>query len=308
MGFTNEQIASLEAPLARKHVKGRNQGGRQVSYIEGWHVIAEANRIFGFDGWDRTTEHLERLVEPYQDQKGNWRVAFGAKVKVRVYASDRFQHWVTREGSGYGSGIARDLGDAYESAIKEAETDAMKRALMTFGNPFGLALYDKEQAHVSDEPRDAAPAAPPRQASAAQVGGAPPAPPAASIRERAAPQPPNFERPKSREEAAQDFIKPGPSEVRPASRHIQQEKREPKYFAPEPAVRETLPPNDAEAVLNTLRLEMSKIRASGDLVEWAKKSTVRDMVDMLPDDAAHGFREEYKTRLAELRLAVVGAG
>ena len=27
----------------------------------------------------------------------------------------------------------------------------MKRALMTFGDPFGLALYDKERAHVVDE-------------------------------------------------------------------------------------------------------------------------------------------------------------
>lgn len=32
---------------------------------------------------------------------------------------------------------------------KEAETDAMKRALMTFGNPFGLALYDKRQREVT---------------------------------------------------------------------------------------------------------------------------------------------------------------
>jgi hypothetical protein len=42
-----------------------------------------------------------------------------------------------------------DLGQAHESALKEAETDAMKRALMTFGNPFGLALYDKRQRQVS---------------------------------------------------------------------------------------------------------------------------------------------------------------
>src|SRR5262249_13193550 len=34
--------------------------------------------------------------------------------------------------------------------VKEAETDAMKRALMTFGNPFGLALYDKDQTNVAD--------------------------------------------------------------------------------------------------------------------------------------------------------------
>ena len=25
------------------------------SYIEGWHVIAEANRIFGYNSWDRQT-------------------------------------------------------------------------------------------------------------------------------------------------------------------------------------------------------------------------------------------------------------
>ncbi len=39
-------------------------------------------------------------------------------------------------------------GEAHESAIKEAETDATKRALTTFGNPFGLALYDKERKGV----------------------------------------------------------------------------------------------------------------------------------------------------------------
>src|SRR3546814_4942354 len=40
------------------------------------------------------------------------------------------------------------VGQAHESAIKESETDAMKRALMTFGNQFGLALYDKTRANV----------------------------------------------------------------------------------------------------------------------------------------------------------------
>ena len=51
---------------------------------------------------------------------------------------------VCREASGSGHGIGATPGTAHESAIKEAETDAMKRALITFGNPFGLALYDPE--------------------------------------------------------------------------------------------------------------------------------------------------------------------
>ncbi len=48
----------------------------------------------------------------------------------------------------HGSGRCVSPVDAHELALKAAETDAMKRALSTFGNPFGLALYDKEQAGV----------------------------------------------------------------------------------------------------------------------------------------------------------------
>ena len=35
-----------------------------------------------------------------------------------------------------------------EDCIKAAETDATKRAFVTFGNVFGLALYDREQRNV----------------------------------------------------------------------------------------------------------------------------------------------------------------
>lgn len=152
MTFSAEQKAALSAKLDGAHVRQRTQGGRQVSYIEGWQAIAEANRIFGFDGWDRETAEIKLLGEreckigkpPYE--KDGWRVAYMARVRVVVFVSD--QRCVVREGCGYGSGIDADLGAAHESALKEAETDAMKRALMTFGNPFGLALYDKEQENV----------------------------------------------------------------------------------------------------------------------------------------------------------------
>ena len=72
-----------------------------------------------------------------------------------------------REGSGAGHGIDADLGQAHESAIKEAETDAMKRALMTFGNPFGLALYDKQQREVSSSITTLQPAVKPQLQSQA---------------------------------------------------------------------------------------------------------------------------------------------
>jgi hypothetical protein len=74
-----------------------------------------------------------------------WGVSYVARIKLNVGG-------VCREGVGAGHGIDADLGLAHESAIKEAATDAMKRAAMTFGNPFGLALYDKDQRAVEDAP------------------------------------------------------------------------------------------------------------------------------------------------------------
>jgi DNA recombination protein Rad52 len=149
MSFSDLQKQLLDAPLSRTHVKQRSQAGRQLSYIEGWTAIAEANRIFGFDGWTRETVEIkcvsEREREIGQQKRPGWGVSYIAKVRVIAQG-------VAREGVGAGHGIDVDAGQAHESAIKEAETDAMKRALMTFGNPFGLALYDKEQANVADEP------------------------------------------------------------------------------------------------------------------------------------------------------------
>ena len=54
-GFSREQISALAAPLDRAKVQQREQGRSRVSYLEGWQLIAEANRIFGFDGWQRQT-------------------------------------------------------------------------------------------------------------------------------------------------------------------------------------------------------------------------------------------------------------
>lgn len=150
MSFSPNQIDMLNAPLPADKVSERKQAGQTLSFIEGWHAIAEANRIFGHDGWDSETA-LSRLGEPEQVD-GKWRVRFMAQVTIRVRTDDEN---IVRQGVGYGSGIARDLGDAYEGAIKEAETDGRKRALMTFGWPFGLALYDKSREHVAAAPKPA---------------------------------------------------------------------------------------------------------------------------------------------------------
>jgi DNA recombination protein Rad52 len=163
LGFSPEQLAALAAPLDRAKVRQREQGRSRVSYLEGWQVIAEANRIFGFDGWQRQTIAVRCVAQAERtigrEQKPGWGVTYTARVRITVTAGGLTP--LVREGTGAGHGIDADLGQAHESAIKEAETDAMKRALMTFGNPFGLALYDKQQREVTSS-ATTAPIASPR--------------------------------------------------------------------------------------------------------------------------------------------------
>ena len=143
MGFSDRQVKALGTKLNGKHVKTREVRGKTLSYVEGWHVIDEANRVFGFDAWDRQTLQTRCVWEG--TSKGLQNCSYVARVRVRVRAGKTV---VIREGSGFGNGRGSVPGEAHEVAIKEAETDAMKRALSTFGNPFGLALYDKQQRGV----------------------------------------------------------------------------------------------------------------------------------------------------------------
>ena len=118
MTFTEKQIQQLSEPILAKNVEERDAGwgkDNKLAYVEGWHVIDEANRIFGFGGWN--SETIETTCVNNEPRA----VTYIAKVRITV--GD-----VVREGTG--------------AAIKEAETDARKRAFMQFGNQFGLSLYN----------------------------------------------------------------------------------------------------------------------------------------------------------------------
>jgi Rad52/22 family double-strand break repair protein len=139
MVFNETQLKSLGAKLDAKHVKTRQVQETTLTYLEGWHVIAEANRIFGYDAWDRRTLKLSCVWSGRTDK--GYAAAYSAQVRIRVRAG---LECVVREGWGSGEARAATTGEAHELALKAAETDATKRALATFGNPFGLALYDRE--------------------------------------------------------------------------------------------------------------------------------------------------------------------
>ena len=139
MTFNEEQKKLLNQKINKNNVSFRSGGGGQkLAYVESWHVIQEANRIFGFDGWSSETIETSLVFE---DPKC---VSYIAKVRITVGN-------VIREGTGAGHGRMGGVGDKHESAIKEAESDARKRALMQFGDSFGLSLYDKDKAWLKTE-------------------------------------------------------------------------------------------------------------------------------------------------------------
>lgn len=136
MGFSTKQMSALQRNPDQRNVKTREVNGRSLSYIEGWHAISEANRIFGFDAWNRETGESRCVLA--RENRGAFHAVYIARVRITVQADGSI---VVREGHGTGEGRGSSPGEVHDLALKAAETDATKRALATFGRPFGLALY-----------------------------------------------------------------------------------------------------------------------------------------------------------------------
>jgi hypothetical protein len=139
----------LDEKIPREAVKSRSQGGASLDYVDTYYVIDRLNKVFGNLTWSMETKEMTLL-------EGTQKPSYRAKVQLIVRLPDG--GICVKEGTGYGS----DKGalNPHEMACKEAESDALKRAAMKFGQSLGLALYDKTQENVED-----APAKPARRAS-----------------------------------------------------------------------------------------------------------------------------------------------
>jgi hypothetical protein len=79
MGFSAKQVQALRRNLDHRHIRTREANGRELSYIEGWYAITEANRIFGFDGWNRET--LESRCVLARENRGTFLAVYIARVR-----------------------------------------------------------------------------------------------------------------------------------------------------------------------------------------------------------------------------------
>jgi DNA repair and recombination protein RAD52 len=133
--FNPEQQKRLESPLDKARIHTRRKQGMELRYVEAFDVIDTANEIFGYHSWSYQLTKLETVA-------GVWI----ATVLLSVTTPDGES--AGREDVGVGIPATprgeQPSPDATETAIKAAVTDALKRALRTFGNAFGNSLYSKD--------------------------------------------------------------------------------------------------------------------------------------------------------------------
>lgn len=159
--FTPDILEKLNKTLDKSRISHRAVPGKEsraksttyaknpelfLSYLETHDVIRLANELFGFDGWScRTISNdmaFDAIATPRTDDESgrkwvSYEVGFKCIVEIQV-------NGCTRHGTGFGAGKMNSLPDACDLACKAAESDALKRAFKSFGNQFGLELYDKE--------------------------------------------------------------------------------------------------------------------------------------------------------------------
>ncbi|KAG0235161.1 DNA repair protein rad52 [Actinomortierella wolfii] len=141
--FLDEQLPKY---LSAEYTSTRQGPGRTtLTYVEAWRIKNVANRLFGFNGWSST---VSDVTIDFTDIAPDGRIFIGVSAVVRVTLKDGTCH----EDLGFGSSEnLKSKAASFEKAKKEAVTDALKRALTSFGN---------RSIHESEYYNDASPSIP----------------------------------------------------------------------------------------------------------------------------------------------------
>ena len=90
MGFSVKQLRALKRNPDHRHIRTREANGRELTYLEGWYAITEANRIFGFDGWSRETIESKCILA--REKGGTFLAVYVARVRLTVQADGVNRH------------------------------------------------------------------------------------------------------------------------------------------------------------------------------------------------------------------------
>jgi hypothetical protein len=142
--LTDLQLKVLFAGLHKSRV-GHNPKG--FAHVQQWDVRRFLIRVFGFGGYDTELVSIDLIREiehPASSQSGKprWTVAY--RVHQRLTIKDIHGRPIATF-DGVATGDAQNqpsLGDAHDGAVKEADSQSLKRAAVNLGDAFGLSLYN----------------------------------------------------------------------------------------------------------------------------------------------------------------------
>ncbi len=130
---------ALAQPLDPKIAAQREgRAGMMYSYLKGYVVIEQANRIFGYGGWgyalvgDVTLRQFETVDPRTGEVKTS--SAYSAPVRITVAGAP------SRTDVGFHA-VTDETPDGHDTALKGAVTDGLKRAFRSFGVQFGNGFY-----------------------------------------------------------------------------------------------------------------------------------------------------------------------
>ncbi|MFF3398283.1 Rad52/Rad22 family DNA repair protein [Streptomyces sp. NPDC002659] len=145
--LTDNQLKVLFGGLHASRV-GKNQKG--FAHVQQWDVRRFLLRVFGFGGYDTELVSIDCVREiqipagkdNYGNDKFRWTVVY--RVHQRLTVKDIHGRPIATF-DGVATGDAQNqpsLGDAHDGAVKEADSQSLKRAAVNLGDAFGLSLYN----------------------------------------------------------------------------------------------------------------------------------------------------------------------
>ncbi|HEX3641788.1 MAG TPA: Rad52/Rad22 family DNA repair protein [Ktedonobacteraceae bacterium] len=179
--FDEKQLKELDKSLDKRFVSDRKgASGRKLRYLEGHDAIDQADRIFGHGNWGYETLSCEQTIIRDILTGEAIGVAYKARVRLDVRgcmpvievgsqpvavasiedhimgkrrkdASERNTEIDDSPFNPFEVALARTIiMESHEQAEKGAVTDAVKRALRTFGEQFGNGLYGNGRVAMID--------------------------------------------------------------------------------------------------------------------------------------------------------------
>lgn len=111
-------------------------GGTILYYISGYRIINILNKFYPH-GW--STNIIE--INLVDESNANNKVSLGISLTLRLTI---VRANISHEDVGFGNGDGKTKREAYEKAVKEARTDALKRCARNLGDALGNCVYNKK--------------------------------------------------------------------------------------------------------------------------------------------------------------------